>query len=129
MELAFFTLGVAPDWRQNQCTRRALLQGFAGPSTGSELESLLFTPARHAKTRTNVVANARNSYGYCCALRLVAARFDAPLGRAQKTLKLSEVESFSFSDERTVFVGCWIDSADETLIFDFDERDQRVNTA
>jgi hypothetical protein len=55
----------------------------------SELESLLFTPARHAKTRTNVVANARNSYGYCCALRLAAARFEAPLGRARKTLKLS----------------------------------------
>jgi hypothetical protein len=43
--------------------------------------------------------------------------------------KGSEVESFSFSGERTVFVGYWIDSADETLIFDFDERDQRVNTA
>jgi hypothetical protein len=45
-------------------------------------------PAHHAKRRLLVVANARNSPGYCCALRLDQTPFGALLGHDQKTLKL-----------------------------------------
>jgi hypothetical protein len=45
-------------------------------------------PALHAKTPLLVVANARHSPRYGCALRLDQQRFDAPFGHGQKTLSL-----------------------------------------
>jgi hypothetical protein len=45
-------------------------------------------PALHAKTPLLVVANARHSPRYGCALRLDQRRFDAPCGHGQKTLSL-----------------------------------------
>jgi hypothetical protein len=48
-------------------------------------------PAHHAKTRLLVVANARHSPSYGCALRLDQACFDAPLGHARK-LSRSEAD-------------------------------------
>jgi hypothetical protein len=45
-------------------------------------------PAHHAKKRLLVVANARHSPSYVCALRLDQALFGALLGQAQKTLSL-----------------------------------------
>ncbi|MCU4120753.1 hypothetical protein [Variovorax sp. N23] len=44
--------------------------------------------ALHAKTPRLVVANARHSPSYGCALRLDPARFDAPFEHGQKTLSL-----------------------------------------
>jgi len=40
-------------------------------------------PAHHAKTRLLVVANARHSPSYGCALRLEQPCFDALLGHAE----------------------------------------------
>jgi hypothetical protein len=45
-------------------------------------------PAHHAKTRLLVVANARHSPSYGCALRLDQARFGALLEHVRKTLRL-----------------------------------------
>jgi hypothetical protein len=45
-------------------------------------------PAHHVKKRPLVVANARHSPSYVCALRLEQALFDALLGHAQKTFSL-----------------------------------------
>jgi hypothetical protein len=45
-------------------------------------------PAHHAKKHLLVVANARHSPSYGCALRLDQALFGALLGHAQKTLSL-----------------------------------------
>jgi hypothetical protein len=45
-------------------------------------------PAHHAKTRLLVVANARHSLSYGCALRLDQARLGALLGHDRKTLRL-----------------------------------------
>jgi hypothetical protein len=45
-------------------------------------------PAHHAQTHLLVVANARHSPGYDCALRLDQARFGALLVPARKTLNL-----------------------------------------
>jgi hypothetical protein len=44
--------------------------------------------ARDAKTTPLVIANARHSPGYGCALRLDWGRFDAPLGHAESPLGL-----------------------------------------
>jgi len=53
-----------------------------------EAESLSIMPAQHAKRRPPVVANARHSPSYGCALRLDRTSFDALLGHARKTLSL-----------------------------------------
>jgi hypothetical protein len=45
-------------------------------------------PAHHPKTFLLVVANARHSPSYGCALRLDPERFGALLGHARKTLRL-----------------------------------------
>jgi len=45
-------------------------------------------PALHATTPLLVVANARHSPRYGCALRLDQQRFGAPFGHWQKTLSL-----------------------------------------
>ncbi|MEW6561433.1 MAG: hypothetical protein AB1412_14710 [Pseudomonadota bacterium] len=45
-------------------------------------------PALHAKTPPLIVANARHSSGYGCALRLDRERFDAPFGHGRKIHKL-----------------------------------------
>ncbi|WP_161958929.1 hypothetical protein [Acidovorax sp. ST3] len=45
-------------------------------------------PALHAKKPLPIVANARHSPRYGCALRLDQRRFDAPFGLGQKTLSL-----------------------------------------
>jgi len=45
-------------------------------------------PAMHAKTPLLIVANARHSPSYGCALRLDQLRFDAPFGHWQKTPSL-----------------------------------------
>jgi hypothetical protein len=45
-------------------------------------------PAHHAKKHLLVVANARHSPSYGCALRRDQTLFDALLGHAQKTLSL-----------------------------------------
>ena len=45
-------------------------------------------PTHHAKRRPLVVANARHSPSYGCALRLDRMLFDALLGHARKTLSL-----------------------------------------
>ena len=55
---------------------------------GREPERLSFMPAHHAKVPPLVVANARHSPGYGCALRLDRAPFDALFGHARKTLRL-----------------------------------------
>ena len=86
-----------------------------------------------SKSKKRVVFQVVNKAGWVCDL-FTSAESTLELSEGQSWVfawpsTSSEVESFSFSGERTVFVGYWIDSADETLIFDFDERDQRVNTA
>ena len=45
-------------------------------------------PALHVKTPLLVVANARHSPSYGCALRLDPLRFDVPFEHWQKTLSL-----------------------------------------
>ena len=51
-------------------------------------------PAHHPKTQPFVVANARHSPGYGCALRLDRARFGALLGHA-RILSASEAGSIA----------------------------------
>ena len=51
-------------------------------------ESLSIMPTHHAKRRPLVVANARHSPSYGCALRLDRTPFDALLGHARKILSL-----------------------------------------
>jgi hypothetical protein len=59
-------------------------------------------PALHAKTPLPVAANARHRPQgvmqvipcYGCAFRIDPWRFDAPLGRGQKTLNLLPLTSF-----------------------------------
>jgi hypothetical protein len=55
---------------------------------GQEAESLSIMPAHHAIRRPLVVANARHSPGYGCALRLDRPPSGALLGHARKTLSL-----------------------------------------
>jgi hypothetical protein len=45
-------------------------------------------PAHHARRRLLIVANARHSLSYVCALRLDQTPPDALLGHAQKTFSL-----------------------------------------
>jgi hypothetical protein len=45
-------------------------------------------PAHHARRRLLIVANARHSSSYVCALRLDQTPSGALLGHAQKTLGL-----------------------------------------
>ena len=68
-----------------------LRHGAAPPrpdASGQEAESLSIMPAHHAKRRPLVVANARHSPSYGCALRLDRTPFGALLGHARKTLSL-----------------------------------------
>src|SRR5687768_15785518 len=59
-------------------------------------------PAHHAKEHPLVVANARHSPGYGCALRLDRAPFGALLGHDRKTLRLCEwVPAFAGMTEKT----------------------------
>ena len=55
---------------------------------GWEAGSIAITPARHPKTCPLVVANARHSPGYGCALRPDWSGFEATLGHARKTLSV-----------------------------------------
>ena len=57
-------------------------------SKTEEPESLSFMPAHHAKGPPLVVANARHSPSYGCALRLDQGPCGALLGHARKTLRL-----------------------------------------
>ncbi|MBW8829530.1 MAG: hypothetical protein JF606_08890 [Burkholderiales bacterium] len=60
----------------------------------SEAESISIMPAHHAKRPLLVVANARHSTSYGCALRLDQATFDVLLGHARNTLSLSDLTFF-----------------------------------
>ena len=59
-----------------------------GAGRGLETESLSIMPAHHARRRPLVVANARHSPSYGCALRLDRTPSGALLGHARKTLSL-----------------------------------------
>ena len=57
--------------------------------TEREVESLLSMPALHAKTPRLVVAHARHSPRYGCAMRLDPDCFDAPFGHGENFQPLS----------------------------------------
>lgn len=66
---------------------RSVSEGAAA-SSSERPASLPFMPAHHTQARPLVVANARQSPGYGCALRLDRPRVGALLGQARKTLRL-----------------------------------------
>ena len=72
--------GSADDVRQS-----GQLAQYLGVSEGESLSSML---TLHARTPPLVVANARHSPSYVCALRLDRGPSDAPFGHGRKTLSL-----------------------------------------
>jgi rubrerythrin len=77
----FETLAKAERSHANRC------QKALDALVDSEPESFSGVPAHHAKRPPLVVANARHSPSYGCALRLDRQPFGALLGHAQKTLR------------------------------------------
>ena len=67
---------------------KAALASGSPQAKASEFVVYPDAPHLRAKTPLLVVANARHSPSYGCALRLDQLRFDAPFGLGQKTLGL-----------------------------------------